>query len=259
MPEARQTVLISLGSFGAAEVRRHGQATFARLAHEAGADGVEVRGELLTDAARELPAIRDAVTSMRRVYSSPEGLWDAQGRLDTGALERALAAACQIDAPRLKMSIGGWQPAASAASLRELRARLADSAIELVIENDQTPAAGTLGALCAFFDAAQSHGLSLPLTFDMGNWHWQGECPLQAAQRLGARVGYVHCKGVQRLPHKWVAVPLAESAAPWRAVLREMPPGLPWAIEFPLAGDDLVAVTRAQVGLLHEVARSFSA
>ena len=44
-----------------------------------------------------------------------------------------------------------------------------------------------------------------------------------------------------------VAVPLAESAAPWRAVLRALPADVPHAIEYPLVGDDLVAVTRAQL------------
>jgi len=52
---------------------------------------------------------------------------------------------------------------------------------------------------------------------------------------------------VQRQAQRWVAVPLAESAAPWRAVLRAMPAGMPWAIEYPLAGDDLLGVTRAQI------------
>jgi hypothetical protein len=61
-------------------------------------------------------------------------------------------------------------------------------------------------------------------------------------------VRYIHCKGVQRLPTKWVAVPLTESAAPWRAVLRALPADVPHAIEYPLVGDDLLAVTRAQLG-----------
>jgi hypothetical protein len=66
-------------------------------------------------------------------------------------------------------------------------------------------------------------------------------------------VRYVHCKGVQRLPAKWVAVPLAESVAPWRAVLRALPADVPHAIEYPLIGDDLIAVTREQVALLRAV------
>jgi sugar phosphate isomerase/epimerase len=88
------------------------------------------------------------------------------------------------------------------------------------------------------------------MTFDMGNWHWTGECPLQAAQQCAPQVSYVHCKGVQRLPAKWVAVPLTESAAPWRAVLRALPANVPHAIEYPLIGDDLLAVTRQQIDLI---------
>ena len=91
------------------------------------------------------------------------------------------------------------------------------------------------------------------MTFDMGNWHWLGECPLQAAKLFAARVRYIHCKGVQRQPAKWVAVPLAESIAPWRAVLRALPGDVPRAIEFPLIGDDLVAVARVQVTLIRTV------
>lgn len=248
-------VLISLTSFGAAEVSRHGQRYFAELAREAGADGVEVRGELLPGAsglACELAGLR--ATGQVKVYSEPEGLWAADGALNTVALQRALDIAEQLAAARFKMSIGGFG-AGSAASLAELKTRLAGAACELVIENDQTPAAGTLGALNKFFAAADAAGLVLPMTFDMGNWHYLGECPLQAAAAFGARVGYVHTKGVQRRPDKWVAVPLAESAAPWRAVLRGLPSTVPWAIEYPLVGDDLVAVTRHEIELLRAAAR----
>jgi sugar phosphate isomerase/epimerase len=247
-------VLVSLSSFGAAEVRRHGQAWFVRLAAEAGADGVEVRGELLVGGDRELAAIADAAGPLPRVYSSPEGLWRDDGTLDTDALARAVAATKHVGAQRLKMSIGGWS-SASASSFDALRDRLAAADIDLVIENDQTPTAGTLTPLERFFAAADERGLHLGMTFDIGNWHWQGECPLQAAASLAPHVRYVHCKGVQRQAQRWVAVPLADSAAPWRAVLRALPAATPWAIEYPLAGDDLLDVTRTQVDLLRRVAR----
>jgi sugar phosphate isomerase/epimerase len=246
-------VLISLSAFGATDVARLGQAWFAGLASAAGADGVEVRGELLrgsTEAERnhDLDAVASVAAAGRlaRVYSSPEGLWNTDGQLDLPALERALAAAGRLDARRVKMSIGGFGTG-SAATLTVLRDRLAAAAAELLIENDQTPAAGTLPALVRFFAAADAARLPLGMTFDIGNWHWLGESPLQAAETLRTRVRYVHLKGVQRQPQRWVAVPLADSAAPWRAVLRALPPALPRAIEYPLAGDDLVAVTQAQV------------
>ena len=253
------TVLISLSSFGAAEVRRHGQLWFARLAQQAGADGVEVRGELLVDAERELPAIAAFAqrAGLALVYSSPEELWSAGGDLDAAALDRALSAAGRLGAPRLKMAIGGFVRA-SRSSLRSLRERLAGAPVELLIENDQSADAGSLDALRGFFADSAADGLPLGMTFDMGNWNWTGECPLLAAQALAPRVRYVHCKGVQRQPQRWVAVPLAESAAPWRAVLRALPVGLPWAIEYPLVGDDLLAVTRSQVEQLRAVAGSLS-
>lgn len=241
-------VLISLSSFGAAEVGRHGQLWCTRLALEAGADSVEVRGELLRDAAAELPAL----AGLASVYSSPEGLWADDGALDEGALARGLAAAGVLRAHRLKMSIGGFG-AGSEGSLARLKGLLDDQAVELLIENDQTAKAGTLPALQAFFGAADAAGLDLGMTFDMGNWHWLGECPIAAAEALAPRVRYVHCKGVQRLPAKWVAVPLAESLAPWRAVLRALPADVPHAIEYPLAGDDLLAVTREQVAQVRSV------
>ena len=242
-------VLISLSSFGAADTGRHGQLWCTDLARQAGADGVEVRGELLRDADTELPAL----ASRAAVYSSPEGLWTHDGLLDEAALQRGIHASRVLNAPRLKMSIGGFG-VPSHASLQQLQALLAAAPqVELVIENDQTATAGTLAALQAFFAAQAQAGLDLGMTFDMGNWHWQGECPLQAAQALAPHVRYVHCKGVQRLPAKWIAVPLAESVAPWRAVLRALPADVPHAIEYPLVGDDLVAVTQEQVDFIRAV------
>jgi len=246
-------VLISLSSFGAAEIGRHGQRWCAGLARDAGADSVEVRGELLRDPATELPAL----AGLAGVYSSPEGLWAEGGLFDGAALGRGIAAAATLGAARLKMSIGDFR-ASSQASIQGLRAQLAGAPVELVIENDQTVSGGTLPALQAFFDAADGAGLALGMTFDMGNWHWLGECPLRAAEALGHRVRYVHCKGVQRLPAKWVAVPLADSIAPWRAVLRALPADVPHAIEYPLIGDDLLAVTRDHVAFVRSLRASSS-
>ncbi len=252
---AAPEVLISLSAFGADEVRRHGQLWFARLAAEAGADGVEIRSELLTRPEAELDALAQfgADASLSLVYSSAEGLWNAEGELDRAALARALDAAARLRTTRLKMSIGGFGPA-SVTTLATLKHSLSGRGIELLIENDQTAQAGTLLALQRFFAAADDAGLALGMTFDMGNWHWTGECPLQAAQACAARVRYVHCKGVQRQPHRWVAVPLAESAAPWRSVLGALPATVPWAIEYPLAGADLLQVTRDQILQLRNIA-----
>jgi sugar phosphate isomerase/epimerase len=236
--------LVSLTAFGADEVRRHGQAWFARLSRGAGADGVEVRGELLReDADGELDALAAlaAEAGLARVYSSPTGMWDAAGRFDEAAVRAGLDRAARLGAGWLKMSIGGFAPRAQ--GLDALRTLLAGHPVELLVENDQTESAGTVPALAAFFRAADDAGVPLGMTFDMGNWHWVGECPLRAAEAFASRVRYVHCKGVLRRPDRWVAVPLESSAAPWRAVLRALPAAAPRAIEYPLTGADLAGIT----------------
>lgn len=254
-----QQVLVSLSSFGAAEVRRHGQLWFTRLAQQAGADGVEVRGELLIDPANELPEIARAVTqwgAQAPVYSSAEPLWAAGGSLAFAAVQRAVDAARLLGAARLKMSIGDFRGARKG-DFHGLAQALAG--VELLIENDQTPGAGTVDALQAFFRAADEAGTPLGMTFDMGNWHWAGEEPLRAADAFAQRVRYVHCKGVQRQAKRWVAVSIADSAAPWRAMLRALPRGLPWAIEYPLAGDDLLETTRTEILLLRDASARLEA
>jgi sugar phosphate isomerase/epimerase len=257
--QSHTPVYISLSAFGAAEVRRHGQCWFTALSFEAGADGIEVRSELLVDTERELQAIANAVkvANKKVVYSSADYLWNADGGLNSDALAQALAAARTLNAARIKMAMGGFNTA-SHKSIFNVRALLQAANIELLIENDQTPVAGTLTALQDFFNAISAQGFHPGMTFDIGNWHWTGECPLQAATALAQQVHYVHCKGVQRLPHRWVAVPLAESSAPWRAVLRALPAAVPWAIEYPLAGDDLLMVTRQEINHLRTVAASMA-
>lgn len=261
LPEsaALPDALVSLTSFGAAEVCRHGQLWFARLCHEAGAQGVEVREELLTDPAAELPALAEWLrsTPLRSVYSCPRPLFAADGQLDATALAHALAATRTLGAPWLKMSIGHFAAQgaqASAQGFAPLAQALQQAGVTLLIENDQTPQAGSLRALRRFFAAADAAGLVLPMTFDMGNWHYVGECPLQAARELGERVGYVHAKGVQHRG-KWVAVPLAESSAPWRTLLDALPEDAPRAIEYPLIADDLGALTRTALQQLRHATR----
>lgn len=248
-------VLISLSSFGAAEVRRHGQLWFANLSFDAGADGVEVRSELVVDELHELAMIRQRAGEENKtlVYSCALPLWTAQGELDTSALNRAIQATLTLGASRLKMAIGGFNPS-SHSTLDTVQAMIRGLPFDLVIENDHTASAGSLPAVMSFFAATRASTFQPRMTFDIGNWHWAGECPLQAAQALSGNVAYVHCKGVQRLPRQWVAVPLADSSAPWRAVLRALPVGTPWAIEYPLIGDDLLQVTRTEIAQLRQIA-----
>ncbi len=245
-------VLISLSSFGRSLALEQGQAALAEIAALAGADGVEYRGELQRAEPGELAGQRSVAQEhgLSTVWSSPEGMWDAVGVLDTGALERAFAVAQELGAYRVKMSLGGY---ACGCDLKPLQPWVMRADIELVVENDQTEQAGTEGPLEDFFRRTRALGWRIPMTFDMGNWHWTGEDPLACAQAFGSQVGYVHAKGVYKRAQDWVAVPLSESQAAWRAVFRKLPADVPRAVEYPLQGDDLVAVTRQAVDALRSL------
>jgi sugar phosphate isomerase/epimerase len=245
-------IVISLSSFGATEVNRHGQAWFVNVVRNAGADGVEIRSELLSCPDDELPLIAQQCEGLRTIYSCADPLFSAQGELQFEALDLAVRRAGVIGAETIKFSIGGGA-SASQIHMQKLADSLHDLELPVLIENDQSNAAGSLFQLQRFFRKASDCGLDLGMTFDIGNWHWAGECPQQALAAFQDRIQYVHTKGVLKQANRWIAVPIADSQAPWKSILDALPARCPWAIEFPLAGDDLVAVTRKEICRLREM------
>lgn len=245
-------IVISLSSFGATEVKRQGQAWFVNVVRNAGADGVEIRSELLSQPDVELPLIAQRCIGLKTIYSCAKPLFSPEGDLADGSLEQAVRNAGAIEAEVIKFSIGGGAKAAPV-QMQRLADSLRGSALPVLIENDQSNAAGSIFQLLRFFRKASDYGLDLGMTFDIGNWHWAGECPLIAAAQFSDRIQYVHTKGVLKQANRWVAVPIADSQAPWKSILDAMPANCPWAVEFPLVGDDLLGVTQKEICRLKEI------
>ncbi|WP_053141098.1 sugar phosphate isomerase/epimerase family protein [Erwinia billingiae] len=227
-----------------------GQQAVVPIVAAAGADGVEIRRELFSDKELQtLPALGKAIADARLTafYSVPEALFTEQGVLNPH-LDRHLAEAEQLNAQRLKYSLGHYQCGFDASALRE---KLAGQPVQLVVENDQTDC-GTLAALEGYAQDGGDARADSGLTFDMGNWLWVGDEPIAAAQRLSPYVTYIHVKAAARNGHAWQAVALDDADNLWRETLALLPREVPRGIEFPLEGDDLVAVTRHYVDLLKE-------
>ncbi|MHC6227438.1 sugar phosphate isomerase/epimerase family protein [Pseudomonas sp. X10] len=241
-------VSISLSSYGATWVRQCGQQSFLSLLANAGVARVELREELF-DTAPDTPALAAAIAELglECLYSSPLELWTAQGQPDPRLADK-LELARAFGAVALKVSLGHYHAGCDVSALAPL---LRQDGPLLLVENDQTAQGGRLDPLLRFFQQVEAQGLPLGMTFDIGNWQWQEQSVRQAARLLGRWVRYVHCKAVRRQDGRLVAVPPeAADLDEWAALMSEFAPGLTRAVEYPLVGDDLLTLTRAQVACL---------
>jgi sugar phosphate isomerase/epimerase len=242
-------VLVATSAYGASAVRQLGQTHFIAVVASAGAAGIEIRRELFTSDQPDFVQMGKTVAKhgLFSVYSAPLELWDADGKLQQDALQEVMVEAAQLGARYLKVSLGHFPAHGDVTALARF---LAASTVPLLIENDQTSHGGNPHALARCLSAAAAAGIPLGMTFDIGNWHWAGADPAAAAALLAPYVRYVHCKAVANEGGRLAAIPLSDTDAGWRALFSCFPRGVQRAIEFPLAGGDLVAVTRRYVDML---------
>ncbi len=248
----KRDVIVVTAAYGNQQVREMGgQQALLPVIAAAGADGVEIRRELLNKPElAQLSALGADIAGKNLIafYSVPEALFTDEGTLNPN-LEQHLAEAEQLNARLIKYSLGNYRRGSDSS---ELRSRLAGKNVQLVVENDQT-GYGRFAAFDTFFHADGESRICHGMTFDTGNWLWVGDRPLPAAESLSRYVSYIHVKAA--VPHgdSWRAIPLDEADNLWRETLALLPADAPRAIEFPLEGSDLVAVTRHYVDLLREV------
>lgn len=227
-----------------------GQQALLPIIAEAGADGVEVRRELFSDAQLDfLSTMAGEITQhgLEACYSAPEPLFTGGGQLNP-LIPSLLHEAHQLNARWLKLSLGEFN---DARMFHTLQKWLSESPVALVVENDQTDS-GKLAPMQRFQAACGTHKLPVTLTFDMANWLWVDDSPQQAARVLAPSVSYIHVKTAVAHHNHYRAVALDDASSDWKGLLNMLPPDAPRGIEFPLEGRDLVAVTRHYVNLLRE-------
>lgn len=247
----QRKIIVVTAAYGHDQLTRlGGQIAVLPIIADAGADGVEIRRELLNDKElAQLSSLAFAIEmhNLQACYSAPEPLC-----LDDGTLNPRLPAllneARTLKALWLKVSLGHFQDPAALATLRDW---LAESGVALVVENDQT-ACGKLAAMHNFKDASEWLALPVTLTFDTGNWLWVGDAPEEAANLLASAVSYIHVKAAVAHQASFRAVAPDKADARWLALLERLPADAPRGIEFPLSGEDLTAVTAHYVNLLRQ-------
>ncbi len=214
-----------------------------RLAGEAGADGFELRRELLPAelTADEIKRIRAALATLPAppFYSIPQPVF-RHGRFEREPVTRALTEARALGCRLAKFAPGDTlrpDDAAFDAFCATLAAAQDAAPGTLVsLENDQTQVSADLAAWAHLFERAAGRHCTLGMTFDLGNWDCLDMDATQAARTLGRYVVYVHAKAVRRADDAWVSVPFRQATTPHPA-LAYLPQYAPRAIEFPMPAD----------------------
>ncbi|PUA18614.1 sugar phosphate isomerase/epimerase [Glaciimonas sp. PCH181] len=250
-------IVVVASAYGADNVIKHGHAEIVPMAAAAGADGIEIRRELFhdplctTDAALRALATLICEHNLHAVYSAPASLFLENGQLNLAELGALLREAEALNARSLKLQFVDYSGDFDVA---DLRAVLATTKVALLVENGQLPTGGRIADFAHFFARCNAADVAVSMTFDIGNWRWTGEDPLQAAQQLASYVDYIHFKGVQgEGVRRFAAVPDAETLAYWNACLDVLPNEVPRGIEYPLPKGGMVAVARQHVLQLRQL------
>ncbi|MGU7774950.1 sugar phosphate isomerase/epimerase [Burkholderia sp. MR1-5-21] len=248
-------IVIVASAFGMDRVRQEGHRAFMETAALAGAAGFEIRRELF---ASEADAAHDALAALGAhiaahglwsVYSTPAALYTDAGALDADALRDTLAEADALGARFVKFQLGGFAGDAHAADIvalsQQARARV-------VVENGQLPVGGSLAQFRGLFAALDAAGAAraVGMTFDIGNWEWPGEVPIDCAHALAPHVEYIHCKAVEGEGARRFAVAPAAHDPLVAAVLAVLPQDAPRGIEFPFDAGDPAGDARHRVAWL---------
>lgn len=258
----KREIIIVTSSYGADYIKKiGGQAEVLKIIKEAGADGVEIRRELfssdeLSALPHLLPSLAEAVAQQGLIcfYSVPFALFTTQGDLNR-QIEDYFQEAKQLNAKLIKFSLGHFQNKTAHHFVPMLK-KILDNypQITLAIENDQQEESGTLAAMQHFAKWVQKENLAVKLAFDVGNWSWLKQDASQAANKLATNVGYIHVKSTALdASGKRIAVPPAGEDDDYLQIIRQhLPMNIPRGIEFPLYGNDLIAVSKYFVDLLRE-------
>lgn len=212
---------------------------FYKLKELPGAEGVEIRRELMLDREREVPAIREAnkAYGLDIIYSAPVTLYK-DGRPDLRNLIDCAEEGAAMGAKILKLSTGAVDysfPDKVVQALKAVLEILSFYELELTLENDQTECGGSLQSMSRVTQLCAENLLPVGCTFDAGNWLYVHEDPFAAARKLSFHVSYFHLKDVRQTEKGLEAVTPGKGFLDWKKLLQLMPQQTPIGLEFQIS------------------------
>jgi sugar phosphate isomerase/epimerase len=201
-----------------------------------GIDYVEIRREYVTHGEEELKEIARAAQEQKVTlyYSVPDEIF-INSQVNP-KLEEYFKEAAILNAFQMKLTLGDLDKLTKQLSER-LDGCLSRFSTKLTIENDQSKERGSAARLKSFMEEAESFGLQLGLTFDVANFVYFAENPIESAKVLKPYVQYVHIKNVRKQSGMLEGTDMESGDLDIRAILNEFPESVPCAIEYPCGGE----------------------
>ena len=245
-------VIVPLNAYKAERMTELEQEELISAIAKAGADGVEIRRELLPLETFSFSKLGRHIRfqNLFSIYSAPIELWKEAGQFNHHLVTLALHEAKELGANMIKFPLGYFQSGISC--LQELSEAWEEeyAACVLLVENDQTEHGGNMKRLKAFFENAAASHVPVKMTFDVGNWAYTGEDVYEALEQLRPYTVYVHLKHVEKKDGSFITLPLPfDMDAAWRTVLAQFPNNVLTALEFPLASGEM---TKCYVNTIKE-------
>lgn len=217
-------ILIPMNSFDETFAANHPE-LFLKIS-EGGADGVELRRELMP-AGINPEEIRRQLNHLKLTcfYSAPVPIWREDGLLNAEEIKKVFSEADELGAELLKVNLGSYKQGIS-----EMNAlsKITSVPFQLTVENDQTEAGGNLENMRDFLQDAKKCGMSIKMTFDLGNWEVTGQDAKEAYRILKNDIAYLHLKNAAKTNGKWRSMAIHPDE--WWP---EMMSGIPAAPEYP--------------------------
>ncbi len=214
----------------------------ADLLHELkslGFDYVEIRREYIASGEEELPQIA-AIAKEEKVklfYSVPDELF--KNNEVNPALEGYFKEAALVNALQMKVTLGDLDKLTKQTA-EQINQLLHDFPTKLLIENDNSKERGSAARLKAFMEEAVNFGLALGLTFDVANFVYFDENPVENAKILNQYVHYIHIKNVKRNEGKLEGTDMESGDLDIQAILNQFPENIPCAIEYPCGDQNTI-------------------
>lgn len=204
-----------------------------------GFDYIELRSEYFDGSDQELVDLKAAnkEAGLTVFLSVPAPLFE-DGLLKP-ELEDYFELAQAVGAVQLKVNLGAYNPETVVADMTLVNKLIDRFSISLTLENDITKATGASDYFKAFL---QDNGNDkVGMCFDVGNFLYFDEDPVTAVKNVLPLVHYVHLKQVEQATNTSLAG-LSVGDVDIVAVLKEVDPAIPIAIECQYKASDIVEV-----------------